>query len=216
MNYFIDFDHTLYNTPLLTEEMLSSLAKYICKTSGKNYDEILSTLTLKFKRGDNNIYDIYDLITYFSKIYHYDENIAQNIINNVIFNGKKFLYNDSITFLEYLKKQGNKINILSYNESKLYFQTVKIAGSGILAYADSLATTLTLKGDLPLDFSKCIFIDDKPKDLISINNKKPFKIYRIRRPNDTYSNENINNNSIIEFSSLAELQLALDKEKIYK
>ena len=187
MNYFIDFDHTLYNTPLLTEEMLSTLAKYICKTSGKNYDKILSTLTLKFKRGDNNIYDIYELITYFSKIYKYDENIAQNIINNIIFNGKKFLYNDSISFLEYLKKQGNKINILSYNESKLYFQTLKIAGSDILSYADSLTTTLTLKGNFPLDFSKCIFIDDKPKDLLSI-----------------------------EFSSLKELQLALDKEEMYR
>lgn len=209
MNYFIDFDHTLYNTPLLTKEMLSSLAKYICKTSSKSYDDILSTLNIKFKRGNNNIYDIYDLITYFSKIYNYDENIVQNIINTIILNGKKFLYDDSIPFLKHLKKKGNKINILSYNESKLYFQTIKIAGSGILAYADSLTTTLTLKGNFPLDFSKCIFIDDKPKDLISINNNKPFKIYRIRRPNDTYSNENINNNSIVEFSSLAELQLVL-------
>ena len=109
-----------------------------------------------------------------------------------------------------------KINILSYNESKLYFQTLKIAGSDILSYADSLTTTLTLKGNFPLDFSKCIFIDDKPKDIISINSKKPFKIYRIRRPNDTYSNLNIDNDEIIEFSSLKELQLALDKEEMYR
>ena len=29
MNYFIDFDHTLYNTPLLTKDMLNALASYI-------------------------------------------------------------------------------------------------------------------------------------------------------------------------------------------
>ena len=38
MNFFIDFDHTLYNTPLLTEDMLKALASYISKESNKDYN----------------------------------------------------------------------------------------------------------------------------------------------------------------------------------
>ena len=215
MNYFIDFDHTLYNTPLLTNEMLSALANIAKKTSNQNYEDIFNNLQSKFKRGENNIYDIYSLINYFSNIYNFNAIQATDIVNKIILNGQKFLFDDSIQFLQYLKKQGHKIYILSYNEKELYFQTLKIAGSGILKYANCLTTTLILKGNIPLDFSKCIFIDDKPKDLISINEKNPFKIYRIRRPNDTYSNEEIEiNNSIQEFPSLNALQIELNNNII--
>ena len=69
MNIFIDFDHTLYNTPLLTKDMLDALAIYISKVSNENFEPVLETLKNKFKRGNNNIYDIYELIKYFSKIF---------------------------------------------------------------------------------------------------------------------------------------------------
>ena len=58
MNFFIDFDHTLYNTPLLTRDMLSSLALYISKISAKDYNKILENLKEKFKRGTNNIHTL--------------------------------------------------------------------------------------------------------------------------------------------------------------
>ena len=60
MNFFIDFDHTLYNTPLLTQDMLKALASYISASSGQDYNYIFETLKEKFKRGTNNIYDIYN------------------------------------------------------------------------------------------------------------------------------------------------------------
>ena len=49
MNFFIDFDHTLYNTPLLTEDMLKALASYISKESNKDYNNIFENLKDKFK-----------------------------------------------------------------------------------------------------------------------------------------------------------------------
>lgn len=203
MNIFIDFDHTLYNTPLLTFDMLSSLATYITNFSKENYTSIFETLKNKFKRGE--IYDIYELITYFSKEYGYNISEATTIINNVISNGKQYLFEDSIAFLQTMKQQNHKIYILSYNENEVYFQAVKIAGSGLLKFVDGIFPSTTLKGDIPLDFSKCVFIDDKPKDLISIYNNKPLKIFRIRRKNDTYS-EIETNLPITEFTSLKELQ----------
>ena len=205
MNFFIDFDHTLYNTPLLTNDMLNALAAYICQTTNKNQENIFQLLKDKFKRGTNNIYDIYKLIEYFGNEYKYDINTATEIVNKVISNGQSYLFEDSIPFLKSLKKDNHKIYILSYNENEVYFQAIKIAGSGLLPYVDGIFPTTSIKGDIPLDFSKCIFIDDKPKDLISIYNNHPFKIFRIRRKNDTYS-EIETNLPIPEFTSLEELQ----------
>ena len=205
MNFFIDFDHTLYNTPLLTKGMLTSLAHYISTTSNKDYEYILINLQDKFKRGTNNIYDIYKLIEYYGNIYNYDINRATEIINSVISKGKQYLFPDSIPFLKLLKEQNHKLYILSYNENEVYFQTVKIAGSGLLPYVDGIFPTTSLKGEIPFDFSKCIFIDDKPKDLISIYKNKPFKIFRIRREHDTYS-EIETGLPIPEFKSLDELK----------
>lgn len=216
MNYFIDFDHTLYNTPLLTKDMLNVLAKYIFQNSNDNFEDILNTLTQKFRRGANNIFDIYKLIEYFSENkYKYDIDKATSIVNKVISNGKQYLFNDSISFLQYLKKQNHKVYILSYNENEVYFQTVKIAGSGLLKFVDGVFPITTMKGDLPFDFSKCIFIDDKPKDLISIYKKNPYAIFRIRRPNDTYSDLETNL-PIPEFSSLNELKQQMQKDEVEK
>ena len=204
MNIFIDFDHTLYNTPLLTKDMLKALASYISKSSNQDYSNIFETLKEKFKRGSNNIYDIYKLNEYFANQYNYNITEATEIINKVIENGKKYLFSDSIPFLQSLKEKNHNIYILSYNENEVYFQTVKIAGSGLLKFVDGIFSTISLKGDLPFDFSKCIFIDDKPKDLISIYKNKPLKIFRIRRKNDTYS-EIETNLPIPEVKSLDEL-----------
>lgn len=204
MNFFIDFDHTLYNTPLLTEDMLKALALYMSQTLAKDLDDIYKMLKNKFKRGTNNIYDIYKLIEYYAIQYNYNKSEATQIINTVIANGKQYLFSDSISFLESLKEQNHKIYILSYNENEVYFQAVKIAGSGLLTFVDGIFPTTSIKGDIPLDFSKCIFIDDKPKDLISIYKNKPLKIFRIRRKNDTYS-EIETNLPIPEVKSLDEL-----------
>ena len=204
MNFFIDFDHTLYNTPLLTNDMLNALAAYICKNTNENQENIFQLLKDKFKRGTNNIYDIYKLIEYFGNQYKYDINKATEIVNKVISNGQSYLFDDSIPFLKSLKKDNHKIYILSYNETEVYFQAIKITGSGLLPFVDGIFPTTSIKGDIPLDFSKCIFIDDKPKDLISIYNNKPYKIFRIRRKNDTYS-EIETGLPIPEFSSLSEL-----------
>ena len=96
MNFFIDFDHTLYNTPLLTEDMLKALASYISKESNKDYNNIFENLKDKFKRGTNNIYDIYKLIEYFANQYNYNIEDATKIVNEVISNGKQYLFSDSL------------------------------------------------------------------------------------------------------------------------
>lgn len=212
MNFFIDFDHTLYNTDNLAKDMLDVLAKYICEKTSKNYEKILEELKSKFKRGKGNFFDIYELIEHFSlsEQYNYNKEEATEKINEVISNGEKYIFEDSIPFLQYLKSKGHKTYILSYNENKVYFQTVKIAGSGLLKYVDGLIPTTVIKGEMPFDFSQSIFIDDKPKDLISIYNKKPLGVFRVKRENEKYSHLETEL-PIPEFQNLVELQKELEK-----
>lgn len=212
MNFFIDFDHTLYNTDNLSKDMLDVLAKYICEKTSESYEEILEELKSKFKRGKGNFFDIYDLIEHFSlpEQYNYNKEEATEKVNEVISNGEKYIFEDSIPFLQYLKSKGHKTYILSYNENKVYFQTVKIAGSGLLKYVDGLIPTTVIKGEMPFDFSQSIFIDDKPKDLISIYNKKPLGVFRVKRENEKYSYLETEL-PIPEFKNLVELQKELEK-----
>lgn len=208
MNYFIDFDHTLYNTPKFTQNMLRSLAMYITNINKSvSFDEIYNLLYNQFKLSNGGIDNIYDLIKYLSDMPNikFDQKEAGQVLNMLILNSSSFLFDDAIDFLEYLKNNGHKIYIFSYNQNEVYFQTLKISGSGILKYVNGLIPTKTLKGDVPLDFSKGIFIDDNPKDLTSIYKNHPLKIYRIRRKNDTYSAEETNL-PIPEFSTLADLK----------
>ena len=194
MNFFIDFDHTLYRTEILVKSILSELANFIAESSGKNYNEILDNLKDKFSRGKDKIYDTYELIEYFSKTdkYNYDENKAIEIVNKLMLEGEKYLYDDAIPFLKYLKQEKHKVYILTYSESGLSYQSIKLAGSGILKYVDGVFETTTMKGKMPLDYSKCIFIDDKPEDLISLCSRNPQMVYRIRRQNGKYADKEVN------------------------
>lgn len=193
MNFLIDFDHTLYKTELLIKDILSALAKFIEKSSSQNYDEVLQKLKDKFSRGEDKIYDTYELIEYFGapNRYNYDKKEAINIVNEVIFNGSKYLFEDTIPFLRYLKENKHKVYILTYSESGLGYQAIKLAGSEILGYVDGIFIVSTMKGEIPFDFSNCVFVDDKPKDLKSIYSKHPLRVFRVRRPNEKYSNEEL-------------------------
>ena len=64
MNYYIDFDNTLYNTPLLKDAMLDAISSEIASEKKLDNTEILKQCSLMFNR--ENIYDIYELAKYFS------------------------------------------------------------------------------------------------------------------------------------------------------
>ena len=56
MNYYIDFDNTLYETAKLTVKMLDEIATFISKNCGKNKNEILNELTDAFDSTKGNIF----------------------------------------------------------------------------------------------------------------------------------------------------------------
>lgn len=166
MNYYIDFDNTLFNTSLFANEIF----------------------------GD-----------YLSNIDKLDKQKILLNLNEIISNSQKFVFPDSIPFLENLRKK-NKLFLLSYSNRNTKYQTAKILGSGLVDYFDGLYITSIPKYELDIDYSNGIFIDDNPEDLKGLYSKNPQKLIRLRRKDTKYSGKDLDF-TIEEYSNFDELQI---------
>ena len=207
MNYYIDFDNTLYNTPMLTEKMLKCIASsiYVGNPTLYNKEQIYTECKSMFNR--ENIYNIYELAEYFSKKYSFNVDIMLKILNDTILNSSELVYEDSIVFLEKLKKHGHKIYLLSYCNESLKYQSLKIAGSNLDMFFDALFIVSKPKYELDINYSNGIFIDDNPSDLEGLYSKNPLKVIRLRRKENKYSIKELNNCNIEEYSDFNEVPI---------
>jgi FMN phosphatase YigB (HAD superfamily) len=206
MNYYIDFDNTMYNTPKLTDRMLQSIANSL-HTQDKSLDKekILEECRSMFNR--ENIYDIYLLAKYFSEKYNLELEPIINNLNMIILNGEDLVFDDVVSFLENLKANNHKIYMLSYCQENLQYQSVKIAGSNLTSYFDGLYIVSRPKYELDINYNNGIFIDDNPKDLLGLYSKKPLEVIRMRRGENKYSLKDIDNCDIKEYISFAEVPI---------
>lgn len=229
MNFYIDFDHTLYNTNKFIDDLINSIANYIIENGdfkhfatnfkkifpdlepfkiNKNIDSIKDVLKDNFKRPEETYlkieYNIFILANNFCKLFSCDFDDLKLNINNIIENGEKYLFTDSLHFLKNLKKSCSKVYILSHEKNDLDFQAQKILGSGIFSknYIDAIILSKISKAKLTkkaltdkeniyiaspdnimpdyIDYENGIFIDDRPKDLENLyftcyGNKLPKK-----------------------------------------
>lgn len=205
MNYYIDFDHTLYDTPKLTKDMLDTISCSIALQCGIEQEVLLEECFKMFNR--ENIYNIYELARYFSKKYNCDSKQIIDKLNYVIYNSEKNVFSDSIPFLKKLKSLNHTIHMLSYYEYGLEYQTAKIVGSKLSNLFDCIIITKKHKYELDLDYTNGIFIDDKPSDLFGLLSKNPKEIIRLRRIGSKYSIEDLENSKIKEYTSLSEIPL---------
>ena len=206
MKYYIDFDNTLFNTPLLTNAMLTLISNEIFKEhSSLNFDEVYAECKSMFNR--EHIYNIYELALYFSEKYNLDSEKVRKNLNHIIANTEDFLYEDSIDFLKELKEAGHNLYILSYDANSLTYQSAKISGSGIANYFDALYITSVPKYTLDINYEDGIFIDDNPSDLVGLYSKNPIQVIRIRREGNKYSSKEIDNSNIKEYKTLSEIVL---------
>ena len=204
MNYYIDFDNTMFDTPKLTKAMLTTLVnEIISKHDDKNFDETYTECKGLFNR--EHFYSIYALAKHFCEKYNLIENEVISKINFVISNTTDFVYPDTIPFLKSLKEAGHKLYILSYCKESLKYQSAKISGSGIADFFDALYITATPKYELDINYSNGIFIDDNPSDLVGLCSKNPIKVIRISRPDNKYSAEKLENLQISEYNSLGDI-----------
>ncbi|MCI9064117.1 MAG: HAD family hydrolase [Clostridia bacterium] len=195
MNYYIDFDQTLFDTPKLTERMLQALVD-------ASEMDIMEECKKMFNR--ENIYNIYKLIKYFADKYNLSEEKLKIAVNSRIYNCSDLVYKDSIPFIQKLKEHGHKIYMLSYCGYELQFQYSKIAGSNLVDLFDAVIVTQDLKYKLDINYQNGIFIDDNPEDLVGLYSKNPKKVIRLRRKSNKYSEKEISLD-IEEYENLGEI-----------
>lgn len=203
MNYYIDFDNTLYNTPLLTNRMLNSIVDSIREKHNLSSEDLYQECKSMFNR--EHIYNIYELARYFANKYSLDASPVINTLNNIILNGNDLVFEDTIPFLQKLKEQGHKLFMLTYCKESLEYQSVKVAGSKLADFFDAIYITSVKKYTLDIDYTNGIFIDDNPDDLLGLYSKNAKQVIRLRREGNKYSVKDLDNPNIKEYLNLNEI-----------
>lgn len=205
MNYYIDFDNTLYNTTLLTNRMLNSIVSSVREKINLNSEDLYEECKKMFNR--EHIYNIYELAKYFSDKYNLDYSIIKNNLNNIILNGNDLVFEDTIPFLKKLKEKGHKLYMLTYCKNSLEYQSIKVAGSKLADFFDAVYITSIPKYNLDIDYTNAIFIDDNPEDLLGLYSKNAKQVIRLRRKENKYSTKDLDNNSIIEYLNFNDIEI---------
>lgn len=207
MNYYLDFDNTLYETSRLSNDMLKGLAYEISKKTSISENDIFDELKSMFNR--ENIYNIYKLAKFFAKKYNIEESILLDKVEDIILDGKKYVYDDVISFLKELKEKNHIINVLTYvAKEDLSYQLTKIKGSGLSEYFDNIIISSSLKFNLDLKYEEGIFFDDSPKDLLGLASRNPKILVRVRRENNKYSKQELDIKNLVECKTLKDYILA--------
>lgn len=196
MNYYIDFDNTLYETAKLTVLMIEAIAKNIAEERNMNFKEIAEKIKPQFNSTNDNIFSFAEKM---AGLYETNSQKAINAVNNILFNGEKLVFEDARDFLKRAKENGHRLILLTYTTGNQEYQLQKIYGAKIAEYFDELIITTKLKYTLDLDYTKGIFIDDDPRDLNGLYEKNPIKVIRIRKPNNKRSKIDMENKDIEEF-----------------
>lgn len=203
MNYYIDFDNTLYETAKLTSLMLEAIGNKIGELSFQEPENIIQDAKDNF---NSTIDNIFTHAAKMGKKYNVDEKAVVDSVKAVVDNGKEIVFEDAIRFLERLKEKGHKIFVLTYiPQSNQEYQFKKLMGSGIMNYFDGIIVTAQYKFLLDLDYANGIFIDDDPRDLNGLFEKNPIKVIRIRKPNNKRSKIDIDNKDIKEYESFDDI-----------
>lgn len=176
MNIYIDFDGTIFDIGLLTNDFIN-----LFNNIDKNY---IRSLIKKYQ----NYYTVTDILIK-------DYNLEENYINKVdnLFNNN-YAYEDAIKFLEKYYKKYNLI-LLTYT-NYIDYQKKKINSCNIDKYFKNIILATKDKSKLDnVDYQNGIFIDNNPFELKKLYNKNVINIIRINHKNDTYNKEKTFNNT---------------------
>lgn len=204
MNYYIDFDNTLYETANLTKKMIGAVANLISSNKSLDYNTVLENITPKFNSSVDNIFSFAEKM---ANDYGVSKEEAVNNVNEAINNGKDLVFPDAEKFLADRKQNGDKLIILTYvADGNQEYQLQKIMGSGIAKYFEQIIITTKYKFELDLNYENGIFIDDDPRDLNGLYEKNPIKVIRIRKENNKRSKIDIENKNIKEYKSFEDIE----------
>lgn len=202
MNYYLDFDYTLFDTHAFREELYKILEK----------NELNKTYLALTSEENTNVQKLLNIKKKFNSLSEEKNIPLSNFLDpleRVFANCDRFIYEDTIEFLKYLKSKNNKIYLLTWGDKE--FQSEKIKASKIDKYFNKIIYAEQLKYTLDIDYSNGIFVDDSIRDLEGLYNKNAKAVYRIKRKNGKNSEKELKIKKILEFNSLKDLQEYLEK-----
>ena len=174
MKIYVDFDRTIFDCNKFIEDFFELLQNYsISRDDFTKYQN-------QFK--DINPYIILDAMSKEKDINKH----VYGAIDQLIERSSDYLFCDTMPFLKYLKSRGYHVSILTRGDYD--FQRSKIINSHIDSYYDDIIVTSNHKGELDLDYTNGIFIDDREEEIESIKLKNPKRIIAIKRSGDKIKN----------------------------
>ncbi|MBR4110456.1 MAG: HAD family hydrolase [Clostridia bacterium] len=195
MNFYLDFDYTLFNTYEFRNELYKILESNNCNRDA---------LKLTIEEGNHKLINIREKFKELSKRKNIPIENFIKPLEELYNNCEKYIYDDSIEFLKYLKQQNHKLYILTWGEKE--YQKEKVKASKLEKYVDEVIYTEKLKYNLEIQYKEGIFIDDSVRDLKGLHAKKAKNVFRIKRVNGKNSHKELNIEEIKEFTSLKELK----------
>lgn len=202
MNYYLDFDYTLFDTHAFREELYKILEK-------NGFDKTYLTLSPEMKTNGQKLLNIKEVFGNLAKPRNIPIENFLEPLEELYGRCQEFLYDDSIEFIEYLKSEKHKVYILTWGEKE--FQKEKVVASKLDTYVDDIIYAEELKYTLDIEYTDGIFVDDSIRDLEGLYNQNAQQVFRIKRPNAQNSNKELNIKEILEFDSLKELKEYLTK-----
>lgn len=205
MNYYIDFDNTLYETAKLTNLILDEIVKFISETTNVDREPINEYIDENFNSTTARFFKFAETI---AKYFNADSKKIVEKVERVIANGEQIVFEDARRFLKRIKEEGHKVTIVTYTpKANCEYQMKKILGSGLSEYFDTTIITSELKATLDLDYTNGIVIDDDPRDLNQLYEKNPIKVIRIRKQNNKRSKIDLENKNIEEYESFDDINI---------
>lgn len=194
---YLDFDRTIYDTDQLYKDMNKVILKYDIKQS-------------KFKQIKKRIFKKPILFDYFKVVnYICDHNNVSTLVlkelENLLYNGNKYIFDDVKEFLETAKNNGYKINLLTYGDRS--FQLKKLSNLDICDIIDNIIIAGEYKFDLSIDYENSIFIDDNPRDLKGLYKRNAGRLIRISRHKTKYAKTPLNNGIAEKYNSLSQIRI---------
>ena len=175
MTIYLDFDRTLFDT----EKFIQDLEKLIIEN---NVDiKLFNEYKANYKKeGFNPEFILKEM----EKDYSFNHDVYQKI-DELLQLSYQYIYSDVVIFLN--KCHDNNYQVCLLTKGNHDFQLKKIKYSHLEQLFNKVIITQKRKGELALDYSKGIFIDDNPYEIDSILDKKPFKVIRIAREKARYN-----------------------------
>lgn len=205
MIFYIDFDYTLFDTHAFRNELYKILKKnnleksYLTLTSELEEYELLNIRNLFEQLSENENIPLNNFIAPLEMLYKKSE---------------KFVYSDTISFLNWLKAENHKIYILTWGDKE--YQREKVEASKLENYVDGVIYSEKLKYTLEIDYENAIFVDDSIRDLKGLYDKKAKYVFRIKRKYGKNSSKKLKIKDILEFDSLNELKNYLNETELIK